>query len=189
MFKSISWQEFIIAASVAAVCYYTAIIIIFYLRDIATRIKGGQFSTSQAKECQSLLPAKNLMGPIATTEPIRKKPVIQSSATADELEVAESTDVPVVQKTQSTPAEELLQELGSLFEIMKEGKPSPESYIKNIKTLLSQYTHLIGSLEYTRISQAIMEELKTNHDVFLSIEAVDGLWPKENVKSNNHLNK
>lgn len=189
MFKSISWQEFIIAASVAAVCYYTAIIIIFYLRDLAARLKGGQVSTSQAKECQSPLPAKNLMGPIATTEPTRKKPVVQSSATADELEVAESRDIPVVQKTLSTPGEELLQELGNLFEIMKEGKPSQESYIRNIKTLLSQYTHLIGTEEYARISKTIIEELKAKHNVCLPTEAADEFWSKERVRNNNHSNK
>jgi TRAP-type uncharacterized transport system fused permease subunit len=189
MFKSVSWQEFIIAASVAAVCYYTAIIIIFYLRDFAARLKGGQVS-AQAKECESPRPpGKNLMGPIAPVEPIRKKPVVQSSATADELEVAENTNVPVVQKTHSTPAEELLQELGNLFEIMKEGKPCQESYIRNIKTLVSQYTHLMGTAEYARISKTIIEELKAKHNVFLPAEAVDELWPKENVKNNNHLNK
>jgi TRAP-type uncharacterized transport system fused permease subunit len=189
MFKSISWQEFIIAASVAAGCYYTVIIIMFYLKDIAARLKGGQVSALQAKECQSPNPAKNVMGPIATPEPIRKKPVVQSSAAADELEVAENTNVPVVRTTQSTPAEELLQELGNLFEIMKEGKPSQESYIRNIKTLLGQYTPLIGTEEYARICKTIIEELKTKHDVILSAEAVDGLWPKENVKNNNHSNK
>ena len=189
MFKSISWQEFIIAVSVAAACYYAAIVIIFYFRDISARLKGGQVSTNQSKEGQISNPAKNLMGPIAANLPIRKKPVVQSSATADEVEVAENTDVQVVEEAHATPAGELLQELGNLFEIMKEGKPSQESYVKNIKTLLSQYAHLIGAEEDTRISQTIIEELKTKHDVFLSTDALDELWPKETVKNNNHSNK
>ena len=189
MFKSISWQEFTIAVSVAAACYYAIIIIIFYFRDISARLKGGQGSTTQAKERHVSRPAKNLMGPITATPPVRKRPVVQSSATADEVEVAEDTGVPLVQEAGSTPADELLQELGNLFEIMKEGKPSQESYFKNIKTLLSQYTHLIGPAEYKRISKTISEELKTKHDVFLSTDALDELWPKETVKSNNHSNK
>ena len=189
MFKAISWQEFIIAVSVAAACYYAAIIVIFYFRDIYARLKGGQLSTNQAKERQISRPAKNLMGPIATTLPVRKKPVVQSSATADEVEVAENTDVQVVEEAHATPADELLQELCNLFEIMKEGKPSQESYVKNIKTLLSQYTHLIGPEEYTRIGRTIIEELKARHDVFLSADALDELWRKETVKNNNHSNK
>ena len=189
MFKSISWQEFIIAVSVAAVCYYAVIIIIFYFRDISVILKGGQVSTNQAKERQSARRAKNLMGPITATPPVRKKPVVQSSATADEVEVAENTNVPVVEEAHSVPADELLQELQNLFEIMKEGKPSEESYVKNIKTLLSQYAHLIGSEEYTRISQTIIEELKTKHDVFLSTDALDELWTNETAKTNNHSNK
>lgn len=189
MFKSISWQEFTTAVSVAAACYYAVIIVIFYFRDISAKLKSGQVSTNQAKGREISRPAKNLMGPIATTPPVRKRPIVQSSATADEVEVAENTNVPVVDETHSVPADELLQELGNLFEIMREGKPSEESYVKNIKTLLRQYAHLIGSEEYTRISRTIFEELKTKHDVFLSADVLDELWPKETVKNKNDSNK
>lgn len=189
MFKSISWQEFIIAVSIAAACYYAAILIIFYFKDIAARLKGGHFTPNQVKERQSCRAARNLMGPIASATPIQRKPVVQSSASAEEVEVQENTNAPAAEDVQSAPADELLQELVNLFEIMQEGKPTQESYIKNIKTLLSQYTHLIGSKEYARISQTIIEELKTKHDVFLSTDVVDELWPKETARNNNHSNK
>ena len=175
MFKSISWQEFIIAVSIAAVCYYAAVIIIFYSRDIAARLKGGRVSDGPIKGPQGSRPAKNLMGPIAPSTPIKKRPVGQSSASAEEVEVH---DNPTELEVQSAPADELLQELRNLFEIMTEGKPSQESYVKNITTLLSQYTHLIGSEEHNRITHTIIEELKTRHDVFLSTEDVNEFWPR-----------
>lgn len=185
MFKSISWQEFTIAVSVAAACYYAAIIIIFYSRDIAARLKGGRVSPVPVKGPDP--PARNLMGPIAPAIPVKRKPVAQSSASAEEVEVQEQPypagEIP------STPVEELLQELRNLFEIMKEGKPSQESYVKNIKTLISQYSHLIRSEEYSKISQTIIEELKTKHDISLSTEVVDEFWPKESARNNNHTNK
>ena len=127
------------------------------------------------------------MGPIAPAIPVKRKPVAQSSASAEEVEVQEQPypagEIP------STPVEELLQELRNLFEIMKEGKPSQESYVKNIKTLISQYSHLIRSEEYSKISQTIIEELKTKHDISLSTEVVDEFWPKESARNNNHTNK
>lgn len=185
MFKSISWQEFTIAVLVAAGCYYAFIIIIFYSRDIAAKLKGSSGATSPSK--QALSPRqKDLMGAIENSTPIRKKPVVQSSASAEEVEVAETVIEPVVEQPQSPPADELIQELSNLFEIMKEGKPSQESYLKNIKTLFSQYTHLIGSDEYKRISLIIIEELKTKYQIFLSIEVIEELWPKEIVKHSNH---
>lgn len=186
MFKSISWQEFLIAVSVAAGCYYAFIIIIFYRRDIAARLTCSSGSANPTKQAPSQPRPKNLMGAIANNPSIRKKPVAQSSANAEEVEIAETTSPPIVEQPQSPPADELLQELSNLFEIMKEGKPSQDSYLKNIKTLFSQYTHLIGSEEYTRISLLIIKELKTKHDIFLSTEVVEELWPKEIVKHSNH---
>ena len=181
MFKSISWQEFLIAVSIAAVFYYAAIIIIFYSRDIAARRKGGRISARPVREPQSSRPAKDLMGPIAAATPIKTKPVAQSSASAEEVEVHDNST--------AAPADELLQELRNLFEIMKEGKPSQESYVKNIRTLLSQYTHLIGSEEHNRISHTITDELRTRHDVFLSTDVVDEFWRRESGINNNHSNK
>ncbi len=187
MFKSISWQEFIIAVSVAAACYYAAIIIIFYSRDIAARLKGGRVSTGPAKVPETSRAARNLMGPIAPAAPVKRKPVVQSSASAEEVEVQEEPHA--AEAIPSTAAEELLQELRNLFEIMKEGKPSQESYVKNINTLISQYSHLICSEEYSEISQTIVEELKTKHNIFLSTEMVDEFWPKESARNNSHTNK
>lgn len=184
MFKSISWQEFIIAASIAAACYYAVIIIIFYSRDIAARL-GGRVSARPLREPKSSPPAKNPMGPIAPMMPFKERPVVQSSACAEEVEMHDNSTALHVQ---SAPAEELLQELRNLFDIMKEGKPSQESYVKNIKTLFSQYTHLIVSEEHNRITQTIIEELKTRHDVFLSTEDVNEFWPRESGGNNNHSN-
>jgi len=187
MVKSIPWQEVTIAVSVAAACYYAAIIIICYSRDIAAGLKGGRVSPAPVKVPETASPARTLMGPIAPATHVKRKPVVQSSASAEEVEVQEQPypagEIP------STPVEELLQELRNLFEIMKEGKPSQESYVKNIKTLISQYSHLIRSEEYSKISQTIIEELKTKHDISLSTEVVDEFWPKESARNNNHTNK
>jgi hypothetical protein len=186
MFKSISWQEFVIALSIAAGCYYALIIIVFYSKDLAARLKGSTVPASPAKKTPSHASQHTFMGSIDSNTPMRKKPVTQSSANADEFEVAETINALAVESPDTTPSDELLQELNNLFEIMKEGKPSQDSYVKNIKTLFAQYTHLIGPQDYTRISLLIIEELKTRHDIFLSTELVEELWKTETVKHSNH---
>lgn len=125
------------------------------------------------------------MGAIESSGPSKRRPIGQSSANAEQIQMAETVSEPAAEQMQG-PVDELLQELSNLFEIMKEGKPSQDAYLRNIKTLFSQYTHLIGSEEYTRISQLVIEELKTKHNIFLSTEMVEELWPKETVKHSNH---
>jgi hypothetical protein len=186
MFKSISWEEFIIAICMVSGCYYAFIVIVFYRKDIMARLRGGAVSTSSPRTVPNQTRPKNLMGAIDASAPLKRKPIVQSSANAEEIEMAETVGAPVGEQAQSAPADELIQELGNLFEIMKEGKPAQDAYLRNIKTLFSQYTHLIGSEEYTRISQLIIEELKTKHNIFLSTELVEELWPKENLKHSNH---
>jgi hypothetical protein len=186
MFKSISWQEFMIAVSIVAGCYYAFIVIVFYRKDIIARLRGGAISMNPPKAVPNQTRAKNLMGAIDSNSPLKRKPIVQTSANADEIEMAETVSAPVGEQAQSAAADELLQELSNLFEIMKEGKSAQDAYLRNIKTFVSQYSHLIGSEEYTRISQLIIEELKTKHDIFLSIELVEELWPKETVKHSNN---
>jgi hypothetical protein len=186
MFKSISWQEFIIAVSIVAGCYYAFIVIVFYRKDVIARLRGDAVSNSSPKRVANQTRPKNLMGVIDSSAPLRRKPIVQSSANAEEIEIAEGISGQVNEQAQSAPADELLQELCNLFEIMKEGKPTQDAYLRNIKTLFSQYTHLIGAEEHTRISQLIIEELKTKHDIFLSTDVMEELWPKETVKHSNH---
>lgn len=173
-----------VAVSVAAACYYAFIIFVFYRKDIFARLKGNTVATATAKPVQNQPAYRNLMGAIAPGTSVRRKPLAESSVNTEEVEVAEMSVVS--DHPASAPADELLQELGNLFEIMREGKPSQEAYVKNIKTLFSQYVHLIGPEEYTRISVTIIDELKTKHDIFLSTELVEELWPKETVKHSNH---
>jgi hypothetical protein len=186
MFKTISWQEFTVAVSVAAACYYAFIVVVFYRRDIVAKLRGEATSSNRAKPIRPQTSPRNFMGAVSTSFPVRKKPVTESSANAEEVEVAEITTETSAEPDHSAPADELLQELGNLFEIMKEGKPSQDAYLKNMKTLFAQYVHLIGPEEFTKITYTIIQELKTKHDIFLSTEIIEELWPKEKVKHSNH---
>lgn len=184
MFKSISWQEYIVVMSVAAGCYYAVIIILFYTKDIAARLKGGSVSSRPSSPGKSSPSDHNLMGPIQN--PIAPpRPVKQTSIAAAEVEVAETVN-PITDESDLTPADELIHEIRNLFQIMKEGDPSQEAYLKNIKTLLSQYPQLLGTDDHTRVTQTIIEVLKTKHNVVLSTEVVEQLWPKETLKHSNH---
>lgn len=185
MFKSISWQEFILVIAVAAGCYYALIIILFYTKDIAARLKGGPISSRPSTCGKPSLSEKNLMGPIQNTV-TPKRPIRETSIAAEEVEITDSINHSTTDQNNLAPADELIHEICSLLEIMREGKPSQESYLKNIKTLLSQYPQLIGSQDYTRVTRTIIEELKTKHDVFLTTEVVEELWPKEILKHSNH---
>lgn len=184
MFKSISWQEYIVVMSVAAGCYYAVIIILFYTKDIAARLKGGSVSSRPSSAGKPSPSDHNLMGPIQNPI-VPPMPIKQTSIAAAEVEVAENAN-PVTDEIDLTPADELIQEICNLFQIMKEGNPSQDAYLKNIKTLLSQYPQLLGTDDHTRVTRTIIQELQTKHDILLSTEAVEQLWPKETLKHTNH---
>lgn len=184
MFKSISWQEYIVVMAVAAGCYYSLIIILFYTKDIAARLKGGSVPSRPGSPGKPSPSDHNLMGPIQNSV-VPPRSIKQTSIGAAEVEVAENAN-PITDDSDLTPADELIQEICSLFQIMKEGNPSQDAYLKNIKTLLSQYPQLLGSDDHTRVTRTIVQELQTKHDILLSKEVVEQLWPKETLKHTNH---
>lgn len=180
MFKSIAWQEFVIAAAAAAACYYTLILAVFYSREIAAKLKGTGGASEPLKARQTHRSPHNLMGPIAAFTPLQPGQARQSSASADEVEVADTVKTMESQDIGHTPGQELLHELTNLFEIMKEGQPSEEAYVKNIRTLISQYVHHINAEEYAGITQAIATELSASYGVKLSEDSVRDFWPEAN---------
>ena len=184
MFKFISWQEYIVVVAVAAGGYYAVIIILFYTKDIAARLKDGSVASRAGSPGKHSPSDHNLMGPIQNPI-VPPRPIKQTSIATDEVEVAENAN-PITDESDLTPADELIQEICSLFQIMKEGNPSQDAYLKNIKTLLSQYPQLLGSEDHTRVTRTIVQELQTKHDVVLSTEVVEQLWPKETLKHTNH---
>lgn len=184
MFKSISWQEYIGVMAVAAGCYYAGIIILFYTKDIAARLKGGSIPSTPSSPGKPSPGDHNLMGPVQNPI-VPPRPIKQTSIGAAEVEVAENVN-PITDEIDLTPADELIHEVCNLFQIMKEGDPSQEAYLKNIKTLLSQYPQLLGTDDHTRVTRTIVQELQTKHDVVLSTEVVEQLWPKGTLKHTNH---
>lgn len=170
--------------AVAAGCYYALIIILFYTKDIAARLKGGSAPLEPSSPGKPSPSDYNLMGPIQNSI-VRPRQIKQTSLAADEVEVAENVN-PITDERDLTPADELIQELCCLFQIMKEGDPSQEAYLKNIKTLLSQYPQMLGSDDHKRVTRTIIQELQEKHDILLSTEVVEQLWPKETLNQTSH---
>ena len=84
MFKSISWQEYLLAVGCLAAVYYVVAVAIFYFRDILLKFKGAASSKAQPEISKTAKPQGKFMGSISTS--IRKKiPTKQSIASSEDL--------------------------------------------------------------------------------------------------------
>lgn len=89
MFKSISWQEYLLAVSVITGGYYFIVVAIFYSRDIVARLKGTAVAKSHITPATAKPKAPgNFMGAIQNEVP-RRKIMTETVVEAEEIIVDE----------------------------------------------------------------------------------------------------
>lgn len=179
MFKSISWQEYLLAISLIAGVYYFIVIAIFYSRDIVARLKGAAVVKPQITATTAeRKPPGNFMGAIQKEVP-RRKIITETVAAAEEITVDEEK-----QKAQS-PAEQIIEQLEGMFNMMSEGVLEKSRYIKNIKSIISDCWKHKGTPVQVEVAAFIVSHFSGNKEVSFTIEEIDILWPSQEIETIN----
>jgi hypothetical protein len=118
---------------------------------------------------------------VKTYQPISDKRRVPVTVKSEEIEIDAEVNEP------ATPITELLNELKALCQIMMEGGATQHDYLKNIKTSLSRYGHLVGTQYEDEITTIIHSDLNAIQDIQVSTAEIKDLWPRELYNSiNNH---
>lgn len=175
MFKSISWQDYLMAAGVLSLGYYVVVIGVFYSRDILHRLKGATVAKGPSDPVPLDRDSKNFMGAISNVVP-RKLPIKESLASAEELFIETDLEQLIAANRADSPAADLYDDLQELFAIM-EGGPMPRAnYVKTIKSLIKKYPGFKGTPVQLEVSRYIYDQLKSKPDAGLTIEEIETLW-------------
>lgn len=177
MFKSISWQEYLLAVALLAAAYYVFIISVFYYRDIWQKIKGATVPKAKGTELAKERQATPLMG--AISNPIRKKiPLKQSFIPADEFTFESDPEEMRAAHLAGSPAAELIEALDDLFLTLAIDKAERAEYIINIRKLFEAYPANKQGNAKGDVYGFIADNFKTGEMSF-STEELDELWLNE----------
>ncbi len=178
MFKSISWQEYLLAVALLAAAYYVFIISVFYHRDIWQKIKGATVPKVKVTEPAKQRQATPLMG--AISNPIRKKiPLKQSVIPADEFTFESDPEEMRAAHLAESPAAELIEALDDLFITLAINKAGRTDYIINIRKLFEAYPSNKKGNAREDVYGFIADNLMAS-EVSFSTEELDELWLNEN---------
>ncbi len=144
MFNSISWEQFLTAATLIIGGYYLITAFAFYHREIFGWLRNNKPKNSTPERG----PASNLMGKVHQ-DPIRtiRKQTVEAdqiqfgSTTPDEESVQSTTDTKMV----TGSVADLLQEIKLLGEMIVENKSHLEEGISLFKSLLEHYPNVRDS--------------------------------------------
>lgn len=174
MFETISWQEYFLAVSLAAGAYYALIILLFYSRDIADKIRGAAVQKpNPVVEHQSH--ASNFMGAVQQDIP-RKRLVSQSLAGAEEITVE--------QEQGQSLADQIIDELHEIFVMLSEGSVEKATYSSSIKKIIGKYWMHKGSPVQAEVATYITDYFTGNTEISFSAQEIDILWPAEDLEEN-----
>ena len=178
MFKSISWQEYLLTTGLLATGYYVVIISAFYSKEIFLRLKGETVSKIKPSGAVVQEGKHRLMGSISN--PARKKiPLKKSVLPPEELTFESDPEEMLLAQREDSLAAELLDCLDDLFTTLLVDKADKAKYIVNIRKLFQRYS------EYNKpaVKQDIYGIIQDSHnqvDVSFTIEELDTLWLDEN---------
>jgi hypothetical protein len=174
MFKSISWQEYLLAVGGIAGVYYAFIISVFYSRDIFLKIKGAAVPKKTNSEPVKHEKATSLMG--AISNPVRKKiPLKQSFIPAEEFTFYSDPEEMRAAHLADSPAADLIESLDDLFITLAIDKAERPEYIINIKKLFHAYPENNHGIARQDVYGFINDNLKAG-ELFFSTEELDELW-------------
>lgn len=179
MFKSISWHEYLLVVSVIAGAYYIIVIAIFYPRDVIALLRGALVNKRRiAPTTAERKPLGNFMGAIQNEVP-RRRIITETVVEAEEITVDEEK-----QKAQ-TPAEEIIEQLEGIFNMMAEGVIEKPRYIKNIKSIISDCWKHKGTSVQAEVTAFIVNYFSGSKEVSFTIEEIDILWPSQEIETSN----
>ncbi len=177
MFKSISWQDYLLAVGVLAAGYYLIVISVFYSRDILSRLKGATVSKTKAPQATPEAEAQKFMG--AISNPVKKKiPLKQSISEGEELTFESDPEKMLWAQWQDSSASELIEALDDLFTTLSIKKSHRPEYVINIRKVFQAYPDFNNKSAKQDIYSFIGESLKEG--LAFSTEELETLWLDEN---------
>jgi hypothetical protein len=181
MFKSISWQEYLLTASLLAAVYYIVIISGFYSKEIFLRLKGE--TVSKTKPSEPVVQERNpgLMGSISNAAP-KKIPIKKSVIQPEELTFESDPEEMLLAQREDSPAAELLECLDDLFTTLSVEKADKAKYIFNIRKLFQRYSEY-NKLAIKQDIYGFIQDSDMKRDVSFTIEELDTLWLDENEEA------
>lgn len=182
MFKTISWQEFLNIALIAVGLYYGISILLFYSKDLVRRFRGDR---ARPEEIEFGSPDDStLMGGIKKDAPRKHQQVVD----AQDLIIGPSDN------SQQTDTEgslligsvsDLLREIKVLARVIKESKGSKEDGAPMFQSLLSNYSHLIGTKYQESISLFIHDQCRSECAFEVDLAEVRSWWLEMESQNNN----
>jgi hypothetical protein len=188
MFNSISWQEFLTTIGVTVGSYYAITTLLLYSEEIKSIFNQKQSKSieSDANEDQKdSNESINLMGTVkyetsvnvpheksVGSEEITSQPLIEVEDAIDEVVV--STQDVLVAKSVA----ELLREIKTIVGELSQG--NREEITSIYRSLLQNYSHLIGTNYQEEISLFINDCLSTNASHSFTLHEINSWWKETN---------
>lgn len=176
MFTSISWSEFFNAILIAIGAYYGISILLFYSRDILSRIKNQ--SESKDEPLFNLADRSNLMGKAKQDAPKKHQQIIDAQDLL--VDAVSKTNEGLTQSEDALligSVSDLLHEAKVLSRVIHESGGSREEGAPMFQSLLSNYQHLIGTKYQESISLFIQDQCKSQCAFEVSLDEVRMWWP------------
>jgi hypothetical protein len=195
MLKHFTWQQFLVAALVLSIIWYTVIILLFYRHRIQNYLNKDSKDSSPPEplghawdeefEDDPLSGEDDLMGKPALPEGMTKlsmaqfgfAPRISDTATkqrtGETLDTAiEQEDADEVRKRQQSIVPDVLEELKSIFHILETQQGTKQDFISLFGLVSAKYTSIKG----TANEKALNEYIRENVLFPISNEELDNLW-------------
>ena len=195
MLKHFTWQQFLVAALVLSIIWYTVIILLFYRHRVQDYLSGKNKDNNPPEplghawdedfEDEPLDDENDLMGKSVLPEGMTRLSMAQFgfapriSDTATEQEAGESLDTTVeqedadeVRERQQSVVPDVLEELKSIFHILETQQGTKQDFISLFGLVSTKYRSIKG----TANQQALNDYIRENVLFPISDEELDNLW-------------
>jgi hypothetical protein len=178
MLKHFTWQQFLIAALVLSIIWYTVIILLFYRQRIVDYLEGKQKMGSPPEplghawdeefEDEPLSDQDELMGKSALPEGMTKLSMSQfgfAPRVGDE-------DLDESRERQQSVVPDVLEELKNIFHILETEQGTKQDFISLFGLVSAKYANIKG----TPNQQALNDFIRENVLFPISDKELDNLW-------------
>lgn len=195
MLKHFTWQQFLVAALVLSIIWYTVIILLFYRHRVQDYLSGKNKDSTPPEplrhawdeefEDEPLDDENDLMGKSVLPEGMTRLSMAQFgfapriSEKAAEQEAGESWDTATeqedadeVRERQQSVVPDVLEELKSIFHILETQQGTKQDFISLFGLVSTKYRNIKG----TANQQALSDYIRENVLFPISDEELDNLW-------------
>jgi hypothetical protein len=178
MLKHFTWQQFLVAALVLSIIWYTVVILLFYRGKIQDYLNGKSkdnkppeplgHAWDEELEDEPLNDEDDLMGKSALPEGMSNLSVAQFGFAPR----VSDKDLDESRQRQQSVVPDVLEELKSIFHILETQQGTKEDFISLFGLVSAKYPNIKG----TSNEQALNDHIRENVLFPISDEELDSLW-------------